>query len=147
MVVEIHDGLVIVTRDTLANSLKRSLKGGLCPLCGTYFKPNGTGPDGDKFTHWALRLMPWDDILQELAVPLHDWRCHVGAHEFNLSFKDTTAEFRKNVMEAVIKWCRKRWWRRWLYKPCFSRLDEIYAYAVGKTEAGREAYDQNSCLI
>ena len=137
----------IDNKEVLTSYIMSNLKGGLCPICGLYFKPNGTGPEGDKFTHWALNLMPWDDILNELAVPMHDWRCHIGAHEYNLSFNETTQEFRKNVREAVYRWVKKRWWRRWLYKPCFSRLDEIYAYAVGETSAGKKAYDSNSCLV
>jgi len=135
-----------MTKETLTNSLKRRLQGGLCPFCSKYFKPNGTGPEGAKFTHWALKIMPWDKILNELAVPMHDWRCHIGEHPLNLSFDDTTKEFRKNVRDAVSRWCRKHWWRRWFYKPCFSHLDEIYAFAVGKTEAGKKAYDQNGCI-
>jgi hypothetical protein len=131
----------------LTHVLMSNLEGGQCPVCLKYFEPNGTGPEGKEFTHWLLKLMPWDEILNELAVPMHDWRCHIGAHKFNLTFDETTQEFRKNVRDAVYRWCIKRWWRRWFYNPCFSRLDEIYAFAVGETSAGKKAYDSDSCIV
>ncbi len=122
------------------------LLGGPCPICAKTFTPNGTGNEGNKIAHWFLALMPWDDILQELAVPLHDWRCHIGNSPLNISFKETTAEFRKNVREAVYVWCTSRWYRKLFYGTAFTHLDEIYAFAVGKTCMGKKAYDKDSCL-
>ena len=138
-----------MTKANLTSAIHRVLHGGPCPICGYYFEPNGTGPESSAKIRFVLKFMPWDKILQELAVPMHDWRCHIGEHETNLSFEDTTKEFRKNVREAVYRWCTKPWrpWRRLFYKPCFSHLDEVYAFAVGKTSFGKKAYDSNSCLI
>ncbi len=138
-----------MSKDHLTNSLYRVISGGECPICGRWFKPNGTGPEGNKLVHWALKLMPWDEILNEKAVPVHDWRCHIGECEDNLTFEETTQEFRENVRNSIHTWCTKPWriWRRWFYRPCFTHLDEVYAYAVGKTSAGREAYDHNGCIL
>jgi hypothetical protein len=137
-----------MTQDQKALTMKLHslLKGGGCPMCAKTFTPNGTGNEGNKIAHWFLALMPWDEILQELAVPMHDWRCHIGNNPLNISFNETTAEFRKNVREAVYIWCTSRWYRKFFYRTAFTHLDEIYAFAVGKTCIGKEAYDKDSCL-
>jgi len=132
----------------LTNEIYKRLNGGACPVCGKWFEPNGTGDEGAEFTHWALSKLPWDDILQDEAVPVHDWRCHIGEFPTNISFEETTAEFKSNVETAIYRWCYKpwRWWRRPLYKIAFRYIDEVYAYAVGTTQRGRDAFDSDSCV-
>ena len=144
-------------QDLLTTEIYKVLEGGLCPVCGVYFEPNGTGaePDGTKLnalSRWALGCMPWDGILQEEAVPVHDWRCHIGGHPANLSFGETTAEFKANVGAGVLRWVTSvAWYRRALRKSAYfivlRFIDDLYAYAVGSTDAGREAYDADSCLL
>lgn len=143
--------------DHLTNFIFKHLTGGYCPRCGEWYEPNGTGPAGEtkikRAIRWLLKRMPLDDILQELAVPFHDWRCHLGKCAGNLSFKETTAEFKENIKIAVKKWVRKgpNWYRRLgrkaLYYVALQFMDDIYAYAVGSTSMGEKAYDQNSCEV
>ena len=121
------------------------LEGGTCPVCNEYFKPNGTGNEGAKFTHWILEKMPWDEILQDEAVPIHDWRCHIGEYEYNTTFEETTNEFKQNIEHAMYRWIEQKWWRRYIFKPALKKVDEIYAFAVGNTQTGRDAFDSNSC--
>jgi hypothetical protein len=144
-------------QDLLTNWIYKNLKGGVCPLHNDWFEPNGTGaePDGTKLnslSRWALAQMPWDDILNEEAVPVHDWRCHIGNHPSNLSFKGTTLEFEINVEKGIKRWVSSvAWYRRAIRKTAYfivlRFLDEIYALAVGSTDAGRKAYDSNSCTV
>jgi len=138
-----------MSKQHLTNALYRRLQGGPCPVCDKWFEPNGTGNEGAKFTHWVLARMPWDDILQLEAVPMHDWRCHIGAYEYNTTFEETTQEFKDNIENAINVWCKAPWmWhRRPLRAICFQYIDEVYAYAVSKTSAGKEAYDSNTCMF
>lgn len=131
----------------LTNEIYKMLEGGTCPVCGEYFKPNGTGAEGDKLTHWLLKQMPWDEILNEEAVPVHDWRCHLGKCKNNISFYDTTKEFKQNIENAMYRWINRKWWRKYVFKKALNQIDEIYAYAVSKTNSGRNAYDYNGCSL
>ena len=138
-----------MSKHQLTNALYRRLEGGQCPICDQWFEPNGTGNEGAEFTHWILAKMPWDEILQEEAVPIHDWRCHIGDHVMNTTFEETTQEFKDNIKTAIDRWCLApwKWWRRPLKKVCFQFIDEIYAFAVSKTQAGKDAYDANTCAV
>ena len=134
-----------MSKHLLTEEIYKMLDGGTCPVCEKYFKPNGTGAEGDALTHWFLKKMPWDEILQEEAVPIHDWRCHLGKCESNISFEDTTREFKQNIENAIHRWMQRKWWRKHVFKIALNYIDEIYAYAVSKTKAGRDAYDSNGC--
>jgi hypothetical protein len=144
-------------QDLLTDWIYKNLKGGVCPLHNDWFEPNGTGPEPDgtllnRMLRWALRQMPADEIIRKIAAAVHDWRCHIGKHPSNLTFDETTAEFKKLVKENVGQWVSSvSWWRRGLRKTAYFILlrfqDEVYAWAVGSTDAGRKAYDSNSCVI
>lgn len=136
-----------MSKSILTHDLYNKLDGGICPICSGYFKPNGTGNEGAKFTHWILSKMPWDDILQEEAVPIHDWRCHIGEYHTNISFKETTKEFKDNIERAIKRWMKRRWYRKFVFRPALNYIDDIYAWAVSSTKTGKEAYDRNSCVL
>lgn len=142
-------------QDLLTNFIYGHLEGGFCPLHGGWFAPNGTGPEQDgtisnRLLRWALEKMPADEIISKFAAAIHDWRCHIGSHPSNLTFEETTAEFKKNVKSNVREWVESvSWWRRAARNTAYFILlrfqDEVYAWAVGSTDAGRKAYDSNSC--
>jgi len=144
-------------KDLLTAFIWRNLRGGVCPCCGNLFEPNGTGPEPNtrikKVLHWLLEKIPLDELLNEYAVPFHDWRCHIGAAENNLSFEDTTDEFKVNVADTVKYWVAsapsfiRRLGRRTLYIILLQYMDDVYSWAVGSTTFGREAYDANSCAV
>jgi hypothetical protein len=151
---------VIKSEKDLTLWIYRNLKGNQCPICDKWFEPNGTGPEVKpfkkcvtatgllkRFIRFILALMPWDKILNKIAVPVHDWRCHIGKHEYNLSFDRVTNEFKDHVELGIYEWCQGVPFGMWLYRRCMNRIDEIYAFAVGKTSFGKEAYDANSCAI
>jgi len=119
--------------------------GSPCPLCAGHDPYNGTGPDHMPWARFLLKLIWWDEAIQA-AVKVHDRRCHVGNHPFNLSFEDTNKEFRVNVKKAMKQFINKYWYRRYLLKYLYIWVDEIYYWAVsGKN--GKKAYDKNSCLV
>lgn len=146
-----------MSKNHLEEVIYKNLQGGYCPICNEYFKPNGTGSDSkttaNKVFKWALSQIPIDEILQREAVPVHDWRCHVGNHLNNLTFEETTSEFKNNIDKWVKIWVTEglSWWDR--RKRAFARIvlfqfaDEVYSYCVGSTEAGKKAYDSNSCAV
>jgi len=63
--------MFIVISETMAKN------GGICPICGHFFKPNGLGPKRGKFITALLSLLPSTQILS-YGANYHDWYYHIG---------------------------------------------------------------------
>jgi hypothetical protein len=134
----------IQSKEELTKFIHSSLTGWVCPICKRDFAPNGTGPEHSPFARKALKLLWWNKAIQR-AVSIHDWRCHLGEHEYNLSFEEITAEFEKNVKEDMDAFIAKYWYRRWILQyVLYNWVDDVYAWAVSGKQ-GKKAFDKNGC--
>jgi len=135
------------TRQELTKYVYDNIPNCECPICGGWFETNGTGPDSMPKVRWLLRvLVPWDKVLNKVAVPVHDFRFHIGEHEINYTFEEINAEFKHNVQVAMDEYIAKRPIRRFLFnKLIYEQIDEIYKFFVSGS-SGRKAFDKNGCL-
>ena len=132
---------MIRSKDDLTNYIYRYKNGGICPIDGDWFEPNGTGDESRPVLRWFMRtFVPWDDILNETAVPVHDFRFKIGDHKYNFTFNETNKEFKHNIVAAMDKYISDKPIRRFLFnKWLYESIDEIYKYFVSG-EKGLEAW-------
>jgi hypothetical protein len=86
-------------------------KGGICPICGKYFRPNGVGPSDIPELTTVLDNLP-SSILLRYGSNFHDWAYHLGPAWGTREDADFLM-YAKN--EAIITE-KGNWWNRWLYR-------------------------------
>lgn len=133
------------SKSRLTGLIEERCYGGKCPICGHFYRPNGTGGyETSKIARWVLKTLPWDSIIQR-SVSIHDWRFAIGNHPNNLTFKETNEEFGDNIQKDIKAWVREKWWRWTFYYAMLHAVDDIYEWAVGGSE-GKKSWNDKGCL-
>lgn len=109
--------------------------GGLCPVCGKYFQPNGVGPMSIPMISTALDKLPSSHLLR-YGANFHDWLYHLGtAWGSRLQADDMMF----NLNELRIRQ-KARWWNAWYYRA-MNRRNYVFV-----REFGDQFWNDKGCL-
>ncbi len=109
-------------------------KGGVCPICGKFFKPNGVGPMDSKTLTTILNKIPSSSILR-YGANYHDWAYHIGKR-FGSRRKADMLMYQMNKIK-IDKECN--WLTAWYYHAANKR-NYIFVRRFGES-----AYDHDGC--
>lgn len=110
-----------------------AIKGGNCPCCGSFFRPNGVGPSDSKTLATMLNALPSSSVLR-YGANYHDWAYHMGKY-WGTRINADILMLMKNE-EAIRK---LPWWYRWYYRAANKRN---YAFVRAM---GAEHWDRDDC--
>jgi len=86
-------------------------KGGLCPICGKYFQPNGIGPMSIPKISTMLDKLPSSHLLR-YGANFHDWYFHLGE---NWGTQEEADNMMFDLNEIKIRE-KCKWWNAWYYR-------------------------------
>ncbi len=85
-------------------------RGGLCPVCGHQFRPNGVGPTDIKELATALNSLPSSHVLK-YGANWHDWAYHLGRAFGSREQADDLmlTKNREKIGRLHRSWIEKQW--------------------------------------
>jgi hypothetical protein len=110
-------------------------RGGYCPNCGEWFRPNGVGPTDIKELATVLNQLPSSSVLK-YGSNFHDWYYHIGIAWGTRDEADLEM-FLKN--EYIINKKCNWWFTRWYYRSANQRN---YLFV---REFGWKFWNKNGC--
>ena len=110
--------------------------GGVCPVCGQFFRPNGVGPMDDKMLSSMLNSLPSSHVLK-FGANYHDWAYHLGPAWGSRADADRLM-FVVNDREINRK-CS--WWNAWYYRLMNHRN------FVFVEKSGGNYWDKDGCKL
>ena len=111
-----------------------ALNGGVCPVCGKIYKPNGVGPSDLPELTTFLNELPSSSLLRYGAA-FHDWAYHLGP-AWGSRINADLLMYSKN--EFIIKE-KGKWWNRWFYNWANKRN------YIAVREFGEPFWNKNGC--
>jgi hypothetical protein len=111
-----------------------ALRGGKCPSCGRFFRPNGVGPEDNAALSSLLSKLPSDHILR-YGANFHDWAYHMGSDWGTREDADLLM-LQKNRQEILRKVAV---WSRWFYYAMNYR--NYWAVRIG----GKKHFNSKGC--
>jgi len=109
-------------------------RGGICPVCQKWFRPNGIGPTDVKELVTVLNELPSSHLLR-YGANWHDWAYHLGPAWGTRDEADLMM-FLKNE-DIIAK--KGKWWNRWFYRAANQRNYQIVR------ELGWKFWSANGC--
>jgi hypothetical protein len=109
-------------------------KGGHCPVCGRFFRPNGVGPQSYETLSSVLNWLPSSSILR-YGANFHDWYFHLGSNWGTQEYAD---KIMFELNEKEIK-RRCKWFNSWYYRLANKRN---YLFV---REFGHNYWDKDGC--
>lgn len=110
-------------------------KGGICPICGRFFKPNGVGGEGDILTP-IIDNLPSSSVLR-YAARYHDWFYHLADNWGTR--KQADDEMFKLNKQYINEYCCG------LYKLFYHAMN--YRNWLAVRAFGQKFWDQEDCKI
>jgi hypothetical protein len=86
-------------------------RGGICPVCKKWYRPNGVGPSDLPELTRVLDNLPSSGLLR-YGANWHDWSYHIGVN-WGSRMEADILMFEKNE-EIIDK--KGTWWNRWFYR-------------------------------
>ena len=109
-------------------------RGGICPECGKFFRPNGIGPEDIPELTTVLDKLPSSALLR-YGARFHDWMYHLGVLWGPRELADLVMYWKN---EAIIAE-KGKWWNRWYYRAANLRNYQIVR------EFGWKFWNKNGC--
>lgn len=108
-------------------------KGGVCPICGRFFKPNGVGGEGDILTP-IIDNLPSSSVLR-FGCNFHDWFFHLGN---NWGTREQADKMMYELNEKQIS-LKCKWWNAWYYRIM------NYRNYIAVRKFGHRFWDKDGC--
>lgn len=107
-------------------------KGGICPVCGKEYVPNGVGPDSIPELTTVLDNLPSSHLLR-YGANWHDWFFHLG-DKWGTQEDADRIMYELNEKQISLK-CS--WWNAWYYR-IMNKRNYVFVRKFGHNFWGKD---------